>query len=414
MTKSKGLTPGRGNATGDQDVVRAGESAPPEWAPLGRTLAFLVTTGMLVVGQLYTVIPLFASMGHSFGVTAGQATWMATAFGFAYAVGFLFWGPLADRYGLRRMITAGLVSTTVATAMVAIAPGLLIGSLLRAVQGLAAATFVPAAYAYVAAHIEPRRRALALTFITSGFLVAAIAMQVVGQTLGPALGWRAVFLVFAPSFLVAAAVARWVLRPGESGQASTVRSAFAAMPQLLARPQLLALYGATVTLLGSFVALYTAVELAGPPSLTGHPTALLDLRASALPILLLVPAATPLLARITPGVRTVAGLGIAAGSAVAASSAGDSVVALALILVVFVAAIAVAAPAVVQTISGAAGPARGAAVALYAFATFLGASLAPQLVTALAGLGFARNALVVAATLALGSLLALLATRLAT
>lgn len=387
------------------------ESASMQWAPLPRTLIVLVISGVLVVGQLYTVLPLFTAMGHSFGVPAPRTTWMATAFGFAYAIGFLFSGPLADRYGLRRMITVGLVATALTTAAVAAAPGLLAGSLLRAVQGLAAATFVPAAYAYVAAHIEPRRRPLALTCITSGFLVAAVAMQIAGQGLGAALGWRAVFIVFAPCFLAAAAAARWALRPGEREQASTLGAAFEAMSRLLIQPRLLALYGATATLLGSFVALYTAIELAGPPSLTGHPSALLALRASALPVLFVVPVLSPLLARISAVVRIVVGLAIAAASAGAASLTGSSVLALALILAVFVAAVAVAAPAVVEAIGAAAGPARGAAVALYAFATFLGASLAPQLVTTLTNLGFTGIALVVTGILTGGALLAFLAGR---
>nr|WP_248297175.1 hypothetical protein [Streptomyces sp. S1D4-11] len=81
---------------------------------------------------------------------------------------------------------------------------------------------------------------------------------------------------------------------------------------------------------------------------------------------------------------------------------------LALALLLFVAAVAAAAPAVVETINATAPHARGAAVALYGCSMFIGASLGPQLTGALTGLGFGGILRVVAAALVLGVLLALL------
>jgi MFS family permease len=72
-----------------------------------------------------------------------------------------------------------------------------------------------------------------------------------------------------------------------------------------------------------------------------------------------------------------------------------------------VAAVAAAAPAVVETINAAAPHARGAAVALYGCSMFIGAGLGPQLTGALTGLGFGGILRVVAAALVLGVLLAL-------
>ncbi|MEU9014539.1 hypothetical protein AB0D12_33245 [Streptomyces sp. NPDC048479] len=49
--------------------------------------------------QMYAVLALLHPMATSFGAAPGPATWTATAFGFAYAVGFLLAGPLSDRFG---------------------------------------------------------------------------------------------------------------------------------------------------------------------------------------------------------------------------------------------------------------------------------------------------------------------------
>ncbi|WP_327328110.1 MFS transporter [Streptomyces sp. NBC_01210] len=69
-----------------------------------------------MAGQMYTVLALLHPMAASFGTTPGQATWTATAFGFAHATGFLLAGPLSDRFGSRAVITARLVAASAATA----------------------------------------------------------------------------------------------------------------------------------------------------------------------------------------------------------------------------------------------------------------------------------------------------------
>jgi predicted MFS family arabinose efflux permease len=114
------------------------------------------------------------------------------------------------------------------------------------------------------------------------------------------------------------------------------------------------------------------------------------------------------LTRVPTQVRLPAALGLAALAALAASVTGGSVVALAAVLLVLVAGIAVAAPALVEAVAAEAGAARGAAVALYACAMFIGASLGPQLANALADWGFAGIARVVAAAFAAGALLSVI------
>ncbi len=403
------------------DPARAPESTAqddpadlPALAPFWPTMVVLTLTGILVVGQTYTLLPVLAEVGSSLGAPASAMTWMVTAFGLAYAVGFLFVGPLTDRYGSRRVAAVGLAVTVVTTAAVALASTLTVGIVLRIFQGLTAAAFAPAAFAYVAEHLLPARRALALTCITSGFLAAAVVMQVAGQAVGSAFGWQWLFLASAPCMLLAAAACWVILRPSVRDRSApvTARAAFAAMPRLLIKPRLLCLYAATVTGLGAFVAIYTAISLAGPAGLAGDPQALLALRASALPAVIAIPIITPLLSRVAASVRSAAGLGVAAVGAAGAVMFSGSIVGLGVVLLFLVAGVAFAAPALVEDIGSSADQARGTAVALYAFATFLGVSVGPQLVQGLAGWGFTGIAIVVAAVLGGGAILALLAARL--
>ncbi|MFF4354403.1 MFS transporter [Streptomyces sp. NPDC001530] len=372
------------------------------------TVALLTTLGILVVGQMYTVLAMLAPMADSLATTPTQATWTATAFGFAYAAGFLIAGPLSDRYGPRTVITGGLMGATVTTLAVSAAPSLTWAVTLRVLQGLTAATFAPSAFSYIAAHIALHRRGIALTCVTSGMLAAAVLMQIGAQVVAAGLGWRMVFVLSAALIALSLWPVRHILRPTAAPDSTpSLLQAFAAVPRLLRRPRLVALYLATITLMVAFVAVYTAVVVAGPPGVAGDNSALLALRASALPALVAVPLLTSVLHRLAAPVRVVLAMSVAAGAVAAGSALGGDVRFLALALLVFVAAVAAAAPAVVEIVHTMASHARGAGVALYACSMFLGASLGPQLAGALFGQGFGGILRVVAVLLVLGTLLSL-------
>ena len=80
----------------------------------------------------------------------------------------------------------------------------------------------------------------------------------------------------------------------------------------------------------------------------------------------------------SPLVRIISGLCVAALSLGASAFAPNNVLGLASGLAVCVAGILIAAPAIVQGVVQSASDASGAAVSLYTFSIFLGASLGPQ------------------------------------
>lgn len=272
---------------------------PSSWAPAAPTIALLTALGVLMVGQMYTVLALLHPMATSLGTAPEQVTWTATAFGFAYAAGFLLAGPLSDRYGSRAVITTGLVAATAATLAVSAAPDLPTAIALRGLQGLTAATFAPSALSYVVHHIAPQRRGTALTCITSGMFAAAVLLQIGAQAVAAGLGWRAAFWLSAALMALSLIPVRRVLRPTlRHGTGGGLSQAFAAMPRLLGRPRMVALYLSTVVLMSSFVAIYTAVAIAGPSGIAGNSSAILALRASALPALVAIPVLARLLQRL--------------------------------------------------------------------------------------------------------------------
>ncbi|RKN44871.1 MFS transporter [Streptomyces hoynatensis] len=386
-------------STGPAAPLSPAPSRPAQgYAPTGATLAVFALTALLATGQLYGAIPLLAGMGRAWHAPQSAMTWFASAFGFGYATGFLLFGPLSDRFGRRRVIVSGTAATALTTALVATAPGLPAGIALRVLQGLTTAAFAPAAFSYIAERIEPRRRALVLSGVISAFLASAVAGQLSAQTVAGHYGWRAVFLVFAAAFALASALlARVMLADPPPAATAALSRAYRSMPRLLVSRRLLPLYAVTPVILGSFVALYTGLQLSGA---AGDAGALLALRAAALPAILALPLLAPVLRRFSGLARTGGALALAAVAALLIAALEPGTVGLALLLNAFVAGSGLAASGMVETIGGRAGEDRVTAVSVYTFVLFLGGSLGPQAASALTGAGIAPLAAALAGLLA--------------
>ncbi|SEH03261.1 Predicted arabinose efflux permease, MFS family [Nonomuraea solani] len=386
--------------------------APPRWAPFARTLTAFTLTAVLASGQLYVVIPLLHAMAAGWSAPPGGLTWLVTAFGIGYGVGFLVFGPLSDRYGRRRLLMFGLPLAAATTALVALSPSPEVAFGLRAAQGVAVAMFPPAGMAYLAERIEPRRRVVAISAITGAFLASAVLLQVAAQLLVDVIGWRGLFLLSATGFLGATFAVRAVMqpdhlpepprghlpepprdrRPGRSDDqrsdlgrdrrresAGSLLSAYRPVPRLLFNRVLSLRYLATTVLLAGFVAVYTGLQIYGVAS----PAELLTLRAAGLPSIVLVPLLMPWLARIPTTTRAVAFLTV---GAIALATIGlTGTVALVLLLALYVAAITGGLPSMNESISAGAGQARGTALALFSFTLAVGGSAGPQVAAAFGG-----------------------------
>ncbi|MEV7090509.1 MFS transporter [Streptomyces sp. NPDC093085] len=252
----------------------ASSSVPSSSLPFGVQLGLLVAMAFAIPAQLYLAIPVAERIRTAYGTDAASAAWTGAAFSFAYAVGFLVFGPLSDRVGRRPVLAWGALATAVTTGLTAAAPGLgwfLAG---RAAQGFAAATFAPAALAYVTERAPAARRPVALSLLTTGLLGAGIAGQVYGQLVTEYADWRTAF--WPPALLyAAAALALWRLLPPDRERAhassappSPPSSPSSASPRTVAATALVLLrtrgpatvFAAALPVFGSFVAFYAVLE----------------------------------------------------------------------------------------------------------------------------------------------------------
>ncbi|MGO4449515.1 MFS transporter [Phyllobacterium sp. TAF24] len=344
-------------------------------------LGFLMTCGFLVVGQLYLTIPLVNDMAKSYGVSPARATWAGSAFGFAYAGGFLIFGPLSDRYGRGRVLVAGLIATAVTTLLVSQASTFNFLLTTRILQGLAASTFPPAALSLVSETLPPEQRPFGVSLMSFAFLGAAPLAQFIAAQSGASLS--ILMLEIAPLYVIGAtglfAVAKNSARTASAptaGPNNQLTSLFHAKSIIIA-------WMAATTVLFGFVTFHVGAQILGPSAIGAE---LQMLRLVGLPPLALTFAAAPLTRRCGALTTARIGLGIASLSLILGVTELPAMLIIASILLS--AGVALAVPGLIATIAGFANNSnRGLALAIYSFALFVGASLAGPVAQILATYG---------------------------
>ena len=179
------------------------------------SLAVLVTAQVLTVANSNLIAIALPQLSAELGATAAQRQWIVDAFVLVFAALLVAGGVLADRYGRRRALLAGLAlfaAGSVACALVS-DPGLLIAA--RVLQALGPPLVLPASLSIVAATFSSptaRAKAIGVWGAGSGFGIAIGPL--LGGTIVEGLGWRWAFglSALAAAALGAAAVA---LIPGD-------------------------------------------------------------------------------------------------------------------------------------------------------------------------------------------------------
>jgi EmrB/QacA subfamily drug resistance transporter len=196
-----------------------GEPAEPELVPLhSPTGAALIAATVLAtsVGFLdaYVVNVAIPAIGRDLGASVSSLQWALTGYLITVASLLLLSGALADRFGRRRVLVAGLLVMMVASVLCSIAPS--VGTLIaaRVVQGVGGALVVPSSLALLNGTLRVADRARGIG-IWAG-------LGTLGSTAGPYLGgwlvdhasWRWVFVLNLPLIVAALIVLRRVPETG--------------------------------------------------------------------------------------------------------------------------------------------------------------------------------------------------------
>ncbi len=339
--------------------------------------AILFWCGLVVVSSLYLTIPLVSIFAYIFKVTAAQATWTSSAFSFFYALGFLFFGPLSDRYGRKQIILFGLIILTIVSPILGFLDSLPTLVVFRALQGVAAATFAPSALAYVVEIFPEEKRVTAIGFVSTGFLMAGIVGQVFSSFISQQLGWNSVFYCLGGIyFITAILVTLFIPKGGIQNKDGSLLVTYKQMGAVLTNKSLLFCYLITVTLLLSFVGMYATLGNYLSLKFNLGNQQILYIRSVGIIGMFLSPFAGRLVAKfgiynVLRGGLTLAVIGLTI------LGFSSNLLFLIMMSVVFVAGISIIVPTLISLVSQLGGQARGIAVTLYTFILFIGATIGP-------------------------------------
>jgi EmrB/QacA subfamily drug resistance transporter len=175
---------------------------------LGWTL--VVTSGAFFMVALDALVVTTALPVMGRDLHAGLATlqWTVNTYGLTYAAGIITAAALGDRYGRRRVFTAGLAIFTLVSAWCALAPS--VGWLLaaRTVQGAGAAAVMPLSLTILTSAFPVERRG-AIVGVWGGLGGLAVAGgPLIGGAVTEGLDWHWIFWLNVPIGLAAVGLSR--------------------------------------------------------------------------------------------------------------------------------------------------------------------------------------------------------------
>ncbi|MBB4302546.1 MFS family permease [Rhodobium orientis] len=232
----------------EQTMATDGDtSVPTRWALASLALAMLMSS--LSISSANVALPTIA---QAFAASFGTVQWVVLAYLLAVTVFSVGAGRLADIVGPRRVLLAGILVFTAASAACAAAPTLAVLVVARGLQGLGGAVLLALTVAMVRATVPRQRTGSAMGLLGT--------MSAVGTALGPSLGgaliagagWRSIFLVMVPMGCLAAVLClRHLPRDRQAGRPD--RKAFDATGTLVL----------TLTLVAYALSTTTGIDIGG-------------------------------------------------------------------------------------------------------------------------------------------------------
>ena len=190
------------------------EAGPEHRAPLSDRLLIVLLAAITATGPvaMNVYLPALPAVQDHFGTTVAEmSTTVSTAL-IAFALGILAYGPISDRFGRRPVILVGLGVFAVGNLLCLVAPtfeALLLG---RVVQALGSSAGIVVARAMLGDLYPREKMARMLAYLTMVMVVGPTTSPLVGGFITELLGWQAVFafLLGANGVILAAA---WRLLP---------------------------------------------------------------------------------------------------------------------------------------------------------------------------------------------------------
>ena len=182
-------------------VDRTAEQTTADSQPAGGTLSTLIAacvSGFLFQFDLTALSAALPDIASSLSARVADQAWVIDVYSLALIFALPLAGPVADRYGRRRVFMTGAVLFALASALCATATTLFSLLAWRVLQGIAGAALTASASALLAAAYPGPRRAWAFGIWGTVIGGSMVAGPPLGALIAAVLGWSWVFWINIP------------------------------------------------------------------------------------------------------------------------------------------------------------------------------------------------------------------------
>lgn len=192
-------------------------ATPSSLSHLGKRQFVAMIAAIMAMGALGIdlMLPVFDELRAHFGLDAGSTdvAQIVTMYFLGMAVGQVFYGPFADRFGRKPVLYVGMAIYLLGAVGAAMAPSLSVMLAARFVWGIGAAGPRVVAVAVVRDVYEGKAMAKAMSFIMAVFIIIPILAPSIGAVIAALGPWQLVFWFCA---LYVIALAAWSTRLPET------------------------------------------------------------------------------------------------------------------------------------------------------------------------------------------------------
>ncbi len=179
-------------------AVSSRRAAPAGRRHLGWVLGLTSAAYFMVVLDSVVVTVALPRMQRDLHAGLVSLQWTLTAYNIAFAAGIITAAAAGDRFGRRRVFTAGLALFTVASAACALAPDAPALIAARTVQGLGGAVILPLSLTILTTAFPAGRRGM-IVGVYGGLAGLAVAMgPIVGGAVTQGIDWHWIFWINVP------------------------------------------------------------------------------------------------------------------------------------------------------------------------------------------------------------------------
>lgn len=174
-----------------------GAAAPPRPPSVALLVAMVATVSF----SMNAFVPSIPGLVRHFDTTAAMAQLALTLFLLGVGLGQPVIGPLSDKFGRRSVLLCGLAVATAGSVLCLLAPTIEVLVAGRLIQAAGACTGMVVGRAMVGDVFGRERGASVLGYLTAGLAVVTTIGPAVGGVLDVHFGWRAVFILMLVFFV---------------------------------------------------------------------------------------------------------------------------------------------------------------------------------------------------------------------